>query len=310
VRPLVLAIVTGLAFLSTSRPAAAQAHSKNSRPAGHIHRHGYGVVGGYYNPYLYYGYGYGTSNDPYAGYQTGAANASREKAGQPTLHETRMKQQRDALQRALRQSPDTEIWSGTTLNNLLAHVQQLHAQGVQGPDVAIDAELLKNINVSVKQASPGLLKEGEKLTWPLALRALSPRDVAEELRDQIDALMIHGKKQAVAGAVDAGVLEELRRSIARLRGLLKDQVAEVAFADYAAAKRYLNDLDQAVTILKQPDAGKHVRGAYAARGNTVKELLEHMSQNGLKFAPADAGGERAYAAIYQAFRGYILATMP
>jgi hypothetical protein len=334
--------LTGLAFLGSCRPAAAQFYGAGT-PYGRVYSTGYGIPGGYYNPYGY-GNNYVIGGDPYGGYLSGAANVINaqgqylmstqqayltkeavrsaqidnrrkafdewmyEKANTPTLNETRMKEQRDELQRALTQPPETEIWSGYSLNNLLANAQQMQARGLQGPDVPLNSQMLKNINVSVKQqGNAGLLKQPEKLKWPLALQTLPPKSSTKELRDQIDTLMVTGKSQTMtSGQADADVLEQLDRSISKLRGMLRDQVSNISFGDYTAARRYLSDLDQAVTVLKQADAGKYVSGAYAARGRTVNELVDYMSQNGLKFAPAVAGGEGAYSGLYQAFLRYTL----
>jgi len=333
--------LTGLALLGTCRPAAAQFYGTGN-PYGRVYSTGYGVPGGYYNPY-----GYGNNiigGDPYGGYLNGSANVINaqgqylmstqqayltkehvrsaqidnrrkafdewmyEKANTPTLNEVRIKEQQEEVKRALNQPPDTEIWAGKSLNDLLANAQQMQARGIQGPDVPLNSQMLKNINVSVKlQGNAALLKEPEKLKWPLALRTLPPKDTTKELRDQIDTLMVEGKKQVMAGGQpDASVLEDLDRSIGKLRGILRDQVSNISFGDYTAARRYLGDLDQAVTVLKQADAGKYVSGAYAARGRTVNELVEYMSQNGLKFSPASAGEEGAYSGLYQSLLRYTL----
>jgi hypothetical protein len=340
--------LTGLSFLGTTRPADAQyyyrrGYSPRMYSYGYGVPNGFYRAGwnSGYNPWNS-GWGYG--GDPYGGYLQGAASVINaqgqylintqqayltkeqvrsaqmdnrrkafdewmyEKANTPTLNQTRMKEQQDELQRALTQPPETEIWSGYSLNNLLANAQQMSARGVQGPDVPLNSQMLKNINVSVKmQGNASLLKEPEKLKWPVALRTLSPKDQVKELRDQIDTLMIQGKKQAMmSGEVDAGVLTELDQSITKLRGMLKDSVSNIGFSDYTAGRRFLSDLDQAVTVLKQNDAGKYVSGAYAARGHTVGELVSYMSENGLKFSPATAGEEAAYSGLYQAFLRYTL----
>jgi hypothetical protein len=336
---LVLAL-SGLAFLGSCRPAAAQYYGGVS-PYGRVYSSGYGVPGGYYNPY---GSGAVVGGDPYGGYLSGAASVISaqgqylvntqhayltkeqvrsaqidnrrkafdewmyEKANTPTLNETRMKEQQEELRRALTQPQETEIWSGKSLNDILANAQQMQARGIQGPDVPLNAQMLKNINVSVKlQGNAALLKQPEKLKWPLALQTLPPKATTKDMRDQIDKLMVQGKKQAMeSGQVDADVLDQLDRSIGKLREILRDQVSNISFGDYTAGRRYLGDLDQAVTVLKQADAGKYVSGAYAAKGHTVNELVDYMSQNGLKFAAASAGEEGAYSGLYQSLLRYTL----
>jgi len=90
--------------------------------------------------------------------------------------------------------------------------------------------------------------------------------------------------------------------------MLKDVVATTSFSDYTAAKRYLRELDAAIKVLKDPNADKYVNGTYAAQGRTVRELVAHMTQNGLRFAPAVAGEEGAYAALFHAMLQYRLGT--
>jgi hypothetical protein len=74
--------------------------------------------------------------------------------------------------------------------------------------------------------------------------------------------------------------------------------------NYVAAKNFLNNLGQAVTILSQPDAAKYVNGTYSAQGHTVEQLVAYMTQNGLQFAPAVAGQDGAYESLYQSLRAY------
>jgi hypothetical protein len=306
------------------------------------YRTGYGVPNGYYNPYPP-AVASPVIADPYGGYLAGAASAVSaqgqylintqqanllkqqvqsatianrrqafdenlyENANTPTANDIRIQQQTDELQRALTNPPQTEIWSAKTLNDLLANAQQMEARGVEGPEVALNGQMLKDINVSVnQQGNVGALKNAGKLQWPLALRKLYPPDQSKALRDQIDQLTLTAKNQAAKGQVDAQVLTDLEQSIDKLTQLLKDRVDSTAFADYTAAKHFLKDLDQSVAVLKQPDAGKYVSGAYAARGSTVNELVNYMSQNGLKFAPATSGEEGAYSALYQSLLRYTL----
>jgi hypothetical protein len=336
----------GLALLSTVRPAAAQYHYHHDAYRDHwrhehrIYRYGNGVPNGYYQPYPSTVY---PSASPYGGYLSGAANLVNaqgqylintqqanllkeqlrlaqidvrrqafdeslyEQANTPTLNDIRIQEQQQEVIRALNNPPQTEIWSGKSLNDLLANAQQMMARGVVGPEVPLNSQMLKDINVSVNlQGNAGALKTVTRPKWPAALRKLYPQEQTTPLRSQIDKLLAQARQQALKGQVDAEVADQLEQSIGRLTDLLKDQVGNTAFADYTAAKRYLKDLDQSVAVLKQPDAGKYAGGAYAAHGSTVNALVSYMSENGLKFAPAVSGEEGAYGGLYQAFLRYTL----
>jgi len=307
------------------------------------HRYGYSSSGYHrygYSPYDHYGsYSYG--GDPYGGYLGGAANVINsqgqylvdtqqayllkeqvraaqidnqrnafnewlyEKAHTPTLNETRESEQSQALIRAMTTAPETEIWSGYTLNVLLANIQKRDASGVEGPYIPLDQSTLKQINVTVnQQGNVGLLKQPSKLNWPFALRTLPPQGQAKQLREQIDTLLIQAKKQALSGQVAADVLTTLSNDINQLSSILLAVVGSTSFSDWVAAKNFLKDLNQAVTVLQQPDVAKYVNGTYSAQGYTVEQLVAYMTQNGLSFAPAVAGEDGAYEALYQVLRAY------
>lgn len=335
--------LTGLALLCTAEPAAAQFYYNRGAPVGRItSNYGYGVPGGYYNPWGWGNSGWG-GGDPYGGYLSGAANVINaqgqylkdtqqayltkeqvrgamidnrrkmydewiyERSNTPTLNETRYRDQQEELRRSLSNPPETEIWSGYALNNMLANAQQMHARGINGPNVPLDSRTLRDINVTVKDlGNVGLLKDAGKLKWPVALRTLTPRSESQQLRETVDNLMVEGKKQAMSGEVDGDLLQQLDKSINTLRGLLKDAVANTSFSDYTASKRYLTDLDQAVKVLKQPDVEKYVGGHYAAKGDSVGELVSYMTQTGLKFSPSTSGEEASYSSLYQSLLRYSL----
>lgn len=230
-----------------------------------------------------------------------------ERANTPTLNEQRERGQREEGRRALNDPPVTEIWSAKTLNDLLLSLQDLRNKGVEGPAVALDADILKSINVTTGKGpgNVGLLKEAGLLKWPTTLRTLAPAEQTKDLRAQIDALLADGKRQVpVRGRVDPGLLKELDRNIDALRKHLVNQINDLSLNDYSEAKRFLNQLDDAVALLQQPDAANYLSGKYAARGATVQELVNNLSDNGLRFAPATGGDEGAYAALYQAMAQY------
>jgi hypothetical protein len=326
-RNLSAALLAAAAYLGTAQPAAAQFYARPYNPA-------WGGYGGY-SPYV-------VGGDPYGGYLNGAANVIGaqgqymintqqafqikertrtlqmdnrrkafdeylyEKANTPTLNDTRVQQQQEELRRSLTNPPQTEIWSGYSLNNILDNAQQMQARGAPAPYVPLNPDILKQVNVSGgnQAGNVGLLKDAGKLKWPYALRALQPASVVKPQIAQVDKLLVDGKKQALTGQVDVDVITQLNDDIDKLRATLKDSVNTINFNDYIVAKRFLSDLDGAVRILKKPDVEKYVGKEYSAHGKSVQELIAYMSQNGLRFAPAVSGQEAAYSALYQALLQY------
>ncbi|MBY0523095.1 MAG: hypothetical protein K2R98_06835 [Gemmataceae bacterium] len=348
VKRLALVTVVGAGLFATAGPAAAQFRYGNYGGYGNRF-YNYGYNRGGFSPYGWGGWGnnFFSNADPYGGYLNGAANVINaqgqylissqtaflkkeqvrsaqmdnrrkafdeymyEKANTPTLNEKRIAEQQAELTRALTNPPETEIWSAKSLNDMLQALQQLRTKELHGPTVPLNEGTLKQVNVTVRDVgNVGLLKDAGKLKWPFVLRGLSPKDDVKELRDQVDARMAEGKKQAMKGEVDADLLIELQRDVDKLRYMLKDAVANTSFNDYTAGKRYLNELDNAIKVLKDPDVEKYVNGTYAAQGKNVEELVAYMTQNGLRFSPAIRGEEGAYSALFQSMVQYYNGSNP
>jgi hypothetical protein len=229
-----------------------------------------------------------------------------ERAHTPTLNEQREREHKDEIRRDLNDPPATEIWSGRVLNAILVDLQELEGRNVQGPIVPLDADQLAKINVYPAKGpgNVGLLKEKAPLNWPIGLRILPPALETRPLRDKIDKLLPEAKEQTVKGRVKADLLADLRDALAKLRKYFGKRAEDMPFAQYVESKRFLADLDTAVQLLEQPGAADFINGKYAAKGRTVRELVQHMTENGLRFGPASSGDEAAYTALYQALATY------
>jgi RNA polymerase sigma factor (sigma-70 family) len=232
-----------------------------------------------------------------------------ERSNTPTLEDERERLHTLEVRRSLNDPPVTEIWSAKALNDLLRDAQKLRAQGSSGPTVALDAVVLKRINVAAgrRAGNVGLLKNEGKLTWPPALLSAKLPPRAEDLRQHINALLPDAISQAVNGRVDARVLQELHHSLGALQASLAEAVSRIPPNQYIEARRFLNNLDEGLRALAQPQVGLYFTDKYAAKGRTVPELVEYMTQEGLVFAPAVAGDEAAYVALHRALAAYEVA---
>ncbi len=285
-----------------------------------------------------------TPGDPYGGYVSGAADALRnsdnylinvqrarlireqvrqaridtqrrafdeylyERKNAPTWEDERERFLALSLRRSLNDPPLTEIWSGKALNDLLAEVQKQSHKGVSGPQFVIEDDVLRRINVSAGKSpgNIGLLKNDGKLSWPVALRLLKPRDRADDLRRQIGSLLPEAINQAVNGKVDPMSLKELVRATNELQDMLTRNVTNLPPGPYMDAKRFMTSLDDGVKLLQQPDAGLYFTQKYSAKGHSVPELVDYMTRTGLLFAPAVAGDEAAYVALHRALVAYAM----
>jgi hypothetical protein len=220
----------------------------------------------------------------------------------PTQEDERERLRLENLRRSRNDPPLTEIWSGKALNNLLLAIQQIQGRGYRGPSVALEEDVLRHINVTSGKtdAGFGVLRDDGRITWPLALRT---SHFGEE-RKTLDQLAAQACRQAQNGAVDADVLDGMTKAVDSLSRQLKRNVDDLSANDYMRAKRFLNDLNDSITILQDPMVSNYITRKWSARGNNVAELTQEMGRQGLLFARASSGDENAYLAVHRALVAY------
>jgi hypothetical protein len=293
---------------------------------------GYGGYGGYgYMPYIDYG--------PVGGYLFGAASVissqgqfainqqqaikvrediktaritNRQRAMEqylwerqnlPTLQDDREREQALEFRRAKTQPPATEIWSGKSLNDILAEITNTeNANGVRGPLVPLDDETLRHVNLTagVTQGTPSLVRDG-RVPWPALLR----RPAFNRDRERIDQLVGDLGKQAAGGALDSGSLDTAVEATNALREQVRGSAGDLAAGDYIQAVRFLTQLQDTWAALQQPGAAKLLAGGrLGPQVATVGDLVDQLNRQGVRFAPAARGDEEAYNALYQALLAY------
>lgn len=288
------------------------------------------------------GYGWGTQwmQNPYQGYLNGAANITTanaqyqltiqqakqareearrsaletrkqtllerdwERSLQPDPEQIRQQQMQKSLQRSRNNPPSVEIWSGTALNDLLRAVQSSQKSGATGSDVPLSPEVLKHINFTTgtTYGGVGLLRNDGKLTWPYALS----QSAFDSTRKQMNELLPQAIEQARSGPVSAEVLNTIRSTQQQLDRILDAQAANMTPSEFTEASRYLRELKDSLRVLQQSDVAKYFRPAWTPQGATVGELVQQMTREGLRFAPAVSGDESYYTALHRALVDYDL----
>lgn len=220
----------------------------------------------------------------------------------PTPEDMRERERNEAVKRSRNDPPLTEIWSGLAMNNLLKSIQILEGKQAQGPVVYLDQDMLPKINLTggTSGVSLGILKNEGKLDWPLALSD----DGYEASRKTLDELCATAYREATYGKVQNPTLRKLTKEVDNLQLSLRENVAKTEPNEYVQSKKFLNDLAKSVKSLQDPNVSNYVNRKWAARGNTVSELVQHISGQGLRFAPATPGDEPAYASVHRAMATY------
>jgi len=304
----------------------------NVAPSYHGSAGGY-ALGGYPG-----GYGYPYRQSAMNGYLTGVASVTqatgqywndieqaritREKANQATYDtakkrvETEMwyeslkpktqdlidNEVRNDLERARRDPPQTEIWSGKSLNSLLNNVLK-SPRPTAGPNIPLSEDILRGLNL-VDRSSRGNLsmaKDEGKIAWPVGLQDEAfdgPRDHFTKLFGQAMSVVNSGDMP------DIKLLRELRKDIKEMESTLEDQIETIAMGNYLSGKRVLTQLKQQVAGMSDPAVVKSSR-SWRNEVRTVADLVGLCAGKGMEFgASATPGDERAYQAAYYSMRNY------
>jgi hypothetical protein len=295
---------------------------------------GYGGYGGYLDPYL-------AASNPYNGYLRGAADVTtananyqmiiqqarlvREQANQshlqtrrriieeaewergrmPNPERVREADIEAALTRARRDPPLTEVWSARSLNALLNHLAAEQGKGAKGPTVALDEETLKSINLTPgdSRANAGLLKDDGKLQWPRSLQSAEFNDARTRLSRLMEEA-VQKLKFNPNTPVPQGLITDMQSDLRRLNEQLADSVSDLSPSQYIEARRYLNQVGDAVAALSDPKVGAYFNQNWVGKAKNVAELVNYMARSGLRFAPATPGDEPAYAALWRALADF------
>ena len=225
-----------------------------------------------------------------------------ERDNTPTLEQTRERDQYWQLRQNLNDPPPAQIWDGTALNKIYNAIKQTLPPDTPGPPVPLAPGVAPRISLTtgVTNAGKGVFKSGPKLRWPLPLQD----DAFDGLRTDIDKLMKTAYDEVVTGDVDGKVLIKLKRDLDQFDGILKAKIEEMTPTDNIHGKRYVRELRDTVKVLEQPEAHNLFVADRSDQARTVDELLKGMSARGQKFAPALAGTEPAYNALYTSMVAY------
>jgi hypothetical protein len=235
--------------------------------------------------------------------------ASYEREHTLTAEELRLRNMQFQVMRSRNSPPVTEINSGTALNNLLQDIRTASRGNAQlrTYQVPLAEDTLKRINVTKGSGNVGILKNEGRLIWPVALSGV---DFKSE-RDQINSLVRDAVSQAsYNGQVDAGTIMQLNHDTTAMKEQLRRTGYDLPPSLYIEANTFINNLNDAIKALQQPDAGNYFTGKYALKAKTVPELVNFMTAQGLQFAAATPGDEAAYAALQEALASYDRAVNP
>jgi hypothetical protein len=238
--------------------------------------------------------------------------AERERRMIPSPEEIMSRERANDLDRARREPPVTEIFSGKSLNTLLAFLQTAQGKGMRGPNVPLDEIDMTKINFVPEGESGniGLVRELQKkgdLNWPASIQG----DAYKEVRETLEQRLVGAVNTLRGGSAPAeGAIRDLDADVKKLIETLNANINELSPSQYIQAKRFLNQVQDAVIAMSRADAVNYFNGKFIPKGKNVAELVNNMKEKGLKFAAASPGGEPAYRALHHAMAAYDASMTP
>lgn len=230
-------------------------------------------------------------------------------ANTPTYTQKQAKEAGITLIRIQTNSLPGEVQNGKSLNYLLKDLSKFPTRLGEGKipfePIPLSEAALGHLNVAKGNLGMGLLRDDGRIIWPAAIPLTNNQ--RKDLEEQIKGLV----KDAYKGKLDRNVLKDVRNEMERLKEELLKKVNEIHAPQYMAAKRFLQEFEQATTALENGEAPvqakfqKFVDGGRA--GRSVQELAEYMVKEGLRFGPATADDEPAYRAVHTAMAAYDIA---
>jgi hypothetical protein len=206
---------------------------------------------------------------------------------------------------ARRGAPDSQVWSGKALNEMLKLINEPGRPLNSGPNLPLEPDLLENVNLVSPsfRGSVALLKEKGELPWPSAFQA----PAFEEDRAKFATKFSHAVNDLnQQKKVSAATLADLRAYLKSLKATLgKLPPDELTPSQDIQARRFLGRLDDALRAMSDDRVVNSFNGRWSAKGRNVAELVAHLRDSGsLQFAPASPGQQGYYDALYQALRAF------
>jgi len=228
----------------------------------------------------------------------------------PSFTEEQERIGKQILKRIQTQSSPAEVVDGRSLNFLLDDIAKHPGKAPPASDLALDEGILQRINIKpagTNSYSLGALRNGGKMSWPVAMQAVLTPDARKEIDGRLQALA----QNAIAGKeADLNAIKDVRAQLDRADEQLLKLANSLDTPDYSAAKRFIGDLQQSLRAISAGDASAQAQFQQPlTKGSTqnMQDLVRTMVARGWRFGPALPSDEGAYRALHSGLVSYDMA---
>ena len=110
----------------------------------------------------------------------------------------------------------------------------------------------------------------------------------------------------MSSLADQAKVAKLGQTVKEAQQKLRASVRELTPPEGADALQFVAQVDATVKVLKEAGSSALVNPKWTKEGTNVADLVKHMRQNGLRFAPATPGTETAYRSVHSALVEYAI----
>lgn len=229
------------------------------------------------------------------------------KANTPTYTQNEARVAKERLRRIQSFSLPGEVTNGSALNILLKDLSKFPEKKLRDlRPLDLPDSVWWKINVTQNTYGVGLFRDGGRIAWPAALKGLEYMSVAK--RQELDKLIKAMVEDANKDRLNPSSLKDVNNEIEKLTKELVSKYNDIPSAQYADAKRFLEDFNNSVIGLQRGEAkAQSDFQRFTEGGKSVQEVVDYLDKNGLRFGPAMATDEGAYRAVHSRLSQYDVA---
>ena len=222
--------------------------------------------------------------------------------GRPALQGAR--DQEEELQKALIVKDESEVATGVALNRILVAIVIAEGKGAKGVAAFLPPQLLDDLRFAGGPSADllNLVRLSGKLPFPPDF----PGPTLQDHKAALDADFAAAIAPLRAGKpVDLAKVNKFAATLKKLEAAAPPVTRNLSYDDAVAAHKFLNRCATAVTALKGTNLAGLINPKWSTEGISVADLVKHLKQFKIMFAPAPSGGEASYLTLHRALATYL-----
>jgi hypothetical protein len=210
------------------------------------------------------------------------------------------------LTMALTENDPAKLMSGGAINQIFAALVDARKEGREGDSAHLTPSMLAEVRFAggANATALNMLAAGRKWNPPPAFEEGGPlAKIGADLQRSFTAATALPKAGLPPDQVKVDALEAtMRQARVALEGVIND----MKFENAAAARGFLDQIDDVITVMKTPASTGLIDPRWATEGVSLADLVDHMNQYKVRFGPAADGGD-AYVTLHRGLSAYLFA---